>query len=99
MSMANWLNFVAYIVNGLKSKIASDGKELLRRPRLYWSCSAIKEEEEERCLSSFCATTMLNYIINLVTQLKTDVFLFFIYLTKNYFGIVRRVGVRLNSCL
>jgi len=27
------------------SKIASNGKELLRRPRLYQSCSAEQEEE------------------------------------------------------
>jgi hypothetical protein len=28
-----------------KSKIASNGKELLRKPRLYQSCSAKQEEE------------------------------------------------------
>ena len=30
-----------------KSKIASNGKLLLRKPRLYQSCSAEEEEEEE----------------------------------------------------
>jgi hypothetical protein len=30
-----------------KSKIALSGRILLRRPRLYQSCSSIEEEEEE----------------------------------------------------
>jgi len=34
------------VFNG-KSKIALNGRILLRRPRLYQSCSAIEEEEEE----------------------------------------------------
>jgi len=32
---------------GVKSRIALNGRILLRKPRLYQSCSAEEEEEEE----------------------------------------------------
>ena len=39
--------FTASFTQFYKSKIASNGKLLLRKPRLYQSCSAEEEEEEE----------------------------------------------------